>query len=126
MHIPTALFEPDGRWLKRALRTLLTIAMVLSSPGFVLVAAQDLKTAPVPVYGPRICLDARFWNTPGWQPRGGDYAYIQVTPGRTASPEIRRALGDIPAASRMLRSGTMAGMENVLHQLIEVEGFKLV
>jgi hypothetical protein len=119
MHTRTNL--PSG--LKRGLRFIPAIAIVLL-PLALATARQGSPTAP-PVYGPRICLDARFWNTPGWQPRAGDYGYVRGIPGRMAAPDIRRALADIPAASRMLRSATMASMEQILHQLIEVERFKL-
>ena len=76
-------------------------------------------------YGPRICVDVRFWNTPGWLSRDGDSAYLRVTPDRTPAAAIRAVLEPVPAADRMLLATSVEGLESTLHQLIEVEGFKL-
>jgi hypothetical protein len=77
------------------------------------------------VHGPRLYFHARFWNTPGWQPRDGDYAYLQLTPGPRALEQIRATLKDIPPQHRMVLSTAIEGMEEILRQLIERDGFQL-
>jgi len=98
---------------KTTLTALIALALASSATG-----------ANAPVHGPRLCLDARLWNTPGWQPRDGDFAYVKVTPERDSLAHVRKALGDIPATSRMLRSSTLDGMEKLLHEL-DIQGFKI-
>jgi hypothetical protein len=99
-------------------------------PGMVLFIFAGSCTAEVsaqgpPVHGPRLYFHARFWNTPGWQPRDGDYAYLQLTPGPKALDQIRTTLKDIPPKHRMVLSTSIEGMDEILRQLIEREGFNL-
>ena len=68
---------------------------------------------------------ARFWNTPGFQPREGDYAYLQMTPGPKALEQIRTALKDIPPQHRLVLATAIEGMDEILRQLIERENFKI-
>ena len=83
-----------------------------------LLTAGGPETATPPFSGPRICVDARFWNTPGWQPGEGDYAYASIA-------VVRDTLRSIPATHRMLRATSMARMEPLLERLVRAEGFKL-
>jgi len=97
-------------------------AALLALAGVLAAGAQD-AAAPA-VFGPWLCLPAQFWNTPGWQPREGDYGYVRVAP-HSRTPEIKRALGVVPANSRMIRCSGLEGIEQLLHQLIQIEGFQL-
>jgi hypothetical protein len=85
---------------------------------FPLLTAGAPETATPPFSGPRICVDAQFWNIPGWQPREGDYAYASIA-------GIWNALPEVPATQRMLRTTSMSGMEPLLERLVRAEGFKL-
>jgi len=87
-------------------------------------AAGAPDAAAPAVLGPRLCLPAQFWTTPGWQPREGDYGYVRIAPRARGTSEVKRALGAIPANSRMLRCSGLDGVEQLLHQWIQVERFQ--
>src|SRR5690348_7990200 len=75
--------------------------------------------------GPRLYFHARFWHTPGFQPRDGDYGYLQMTPGPGALDQIRTILKDVPPQHRLVLATAIDGMDDILRELIERENFEI-
>jgi hypothetical protein len=82
-----------------------------------------------PVHGPRLYFHARFWNTPGWQPRLGDYGCAKITPGlKTFADKLHHvveSLQPIAPEYRMVQFNTLDGAEELLRALIEAQGFRI-
>jgi hypothetical protein len=74
---------------------------------------------------PRLYFHARFWHTPGFQPREGDFAYLQMTPGPNAVQQIRTLLKDVPLQHRLVLATAIEGMDGILRELIERHDFKI-
>jgi hypothetical protein len=67
------------------------------------------------------------WNTPGWQPREGDYAFVKIRPAlKTLNQQVNYVLAElkaIPPEQRKIMVNTLAGAADLLHELIEVRHF---
>jgi hypothetical protein len=69
------------------------------------------------------------WNTPGWQPRRGDYAFVKIRPAlKTLEQKVNYVLAelkDIPPEHRKIMANGLAGIDEVLRELIEVRHFPI-
>lgn len=69
------------------------------------------------------------WNTPGWQPRAGDYAFVKIRPALKTLDQkanyVVAQLKDIPPQYRKIMSNELAGLDELLHELIEVRHFPI-
>lgn len=69
------------------------------------------------------------WNTPGWQPRPGDYAYVKIRPALKTLDQkanyVVAGLKDIPPQYRKIMSNELAGLDDLLHELIDIRHFPI-
>ena len=77
--------------------------------------------------GPSLYFFNFLWNTPGWQPREGDYAFVKIRPAlKTLEQKVNYCLAelkDIPPERRKIMANGLAGTAELLRELIEVKHF---
>ena len=79
--------------------------------------------------GPSMYFFNFLWNTPGWQPREGDYAFVKIRPTlKTLEQKVNYCLAelkDIPPEHRKIMVNGLAGTSELLRELIEVKHFHI-
>jgi hypothetical protein len=69
------------------------------------------------------------WNTPGWQPRSGDYAFVKIRPAlKTLDQKANYVVSELKGIQpqyRKIMSNELAGLDDLLHELIDVRHFPI-
>ena len=79
--------------------------------------------------GPSMYFFNFLWKTPGWQPRKGDYAFVKLRPAlKTLEQKLSYCLAelkDIPPEHRKIMANGLAGVSELLRELIKVKHFPI-